>query len=109
MIDHLGRPVTEALPSQSVQLLGVRQLASENSSSFSTSFFGSSSIPGQAQELITVDSEARAKQIADRRSRMDELRRAAEAEQQFQAILQKQAAEAAKRAEALPPGDLIRR
>ena len=55
----------------------------------------------QALEIITVDSESKAKQITDRRRRMDELRRAVESEQQHQIVLNKKAAEAAKLEEAV--------
>jgi hypothetical protein len=49
----------------------------------------------QALEIITVDSESKAKQITDRRRRMEDLRRSVENEQQHQVILKKKAAEAA--------------
>lgn len=55
----------------------------------------------QALEIITVDSEGKAKQITDRRRRMDELRRSVETDQQHQIVMKKKAAEAAKIEEAV--------
>jgi len=78
MQDSYGRSVQVALPSQAVRLLGLRHMPPPSSSG--GSFLGGSQ--GQSQELITVAGEARARQIADRRNRVDLLRRTVEQEQQ---------------------------
>ena len=60
MINDKGESITEARPSCPVRLLGLR------------------SVPGTGQELLSVSSEAKARQIAERRQRVEELRAAKE-------------------------------
>lgn len=57
MVDDKGRPVQAAGPSTPVRMLGLR------------------SVPTSGQEMISVSTEARAKTIADRRTKVQELRK----------------------------------
>ena len=56
MVDDMGNPITTAGPSKPVRLLGLR------------------TVPTAGQELLSVVSEAKARQISERRTRLQELK-----------------------------------
>ena len=79
MVDDLGNPIMSAGPSSPVRLLGLR------------------TVPTAGQELLSVSSEAKARQISERRKRLHELKqsRQQEYEQERAAVIAAVAAPAA--------------
>ena len=70
LLDGNNKPVREAVPSDSVRLLGLR------------------SLPLTGQELLSMDCEQQARQIAERRLRLQQLRR--QREEELAALRQRQ-------------------